>query len=95
MSDGIIEHLRQAKHLSVVEIIDLDWSKPSWESPNLLKKRKAWEAGLIDVLKNSSSKDRKFLRWSLTQLKLRHVDHCWVREVMGTEVLEVLPESSP
>ena len=65
------------------------------EDPSFLGRRKAWKAGLIDLLKNSPSKDRKFLRWSLVQADLRPVDNRYVRQVVESEVLEVLPESSP
>jgi len=65
------------------------------EDPELLGKRKAWKAGLTDLLKNSPSKDRKFLRWNFIQINEQPVDGCYVREVAETEELEVSPESSP
>ena len=47
------------------------------------------------MLKNSPSKDRKFLRWNLDQIYLRPIDCCYIREPAETEELEVLPGSSP
>ena len=67
-------------------------SDPLEEEPDLLRKRKTWKAGLIDVLKNSPSKDRKFLRWNLIQVYKQPADDCYVSEVAETEELEVLPE---
>ena len=68
---------------------------PLGEDPESLGKRKAWKAGLIDVLKNSPSEDRKFLRWNLIHVYQKPADGCYVREVAETEELEVFPESSP
>ena len=70
------------------------WIKdPLGGDPELLGKRKAWKAGLIDVLKNSPSKDRKFLRWNLIEVQpLGDYD---IFEVLAeSEELEVLPEPS-
>ena len=57
-------------------------------------RREACKAGFVDVLKNSPSKDRKFLRWKLTQFYKRPVDDRYIHEVIEVEELEVLPESS-
>ena len=88
--DNIINHLRQARNLSVVEI-RLTGHR---EDPRFLEEREVWKAGLIDVLKNSPSKDRKFLRWNLVQIYRRLADNRLIHEVVEAEVLEVLPESS-
>jgi len=61
----VLKHLRQAKHLAVVEV-DLieDHCGPFKDPPDVLEeKRNAWKRGFIDVLKDSPSKDRKFFRW--------------------------------
>jgi len=61
--------------------------------PELLREWKAWKAGLIDVLKNGPSKDRKFLRWVLIRVYVPSVGDPLVREVLEGGELEVLPES--
>ena len=68
---------------------------PLGNDPELLGKWKTWKAGLIDVLKNSPSKDRKFLRWNLIQVYKDPINDCHVSEVAESGELEVLPESSP
>ena len=68
------------------------------EDTDSLRKRKAWKAGLIDVLKNSPSKDRKSLRWNLTKVYLQPADGRYgrhIREVAETKESEVLHVSSP
>jgi len=90
-----VKPLRQAKHLSVVETRLYENKGPLGENPELLGKRKAWKAGLIDVLKNSPSEDRKFLIWNLIQVYQQPTDGCYVNEAAETEELEVFPEPSP
>ena len=87
-----MEYLRQAKHLSVVEIRFFGRRDGHYSQlPDSL--RKAWKSGLIDVLKSSPSKDRKFLRWMVFRTYLQPVDKYWAREVVEAEELEVFPES--
>ena len=62
--------------------------------PDSLEKWKVLKAGLIDVLKNSSSKERKFLRCNVTRMYPELPDLRCVRAVVKAEELEVLPESS-
>ena len=64
------------------------------DGPALVEKLKAWKAGLIDVLKTSPSKNRKFLRWNVVRIHQQPVGGCCIREVTETEESEVLPESS-
>ena len=70
------------------------WSKdPLEENLESVGKQKAWKAGLITVLKNSPSNDRKFL--SFVQVYRKPIDGWCIYEVAETEELEVLPGSSP
>jgi len=64
------------------------------DDPSFLEGAEVWKAGLIDVLKSSPSKHRKFLRWNLVRTYMRLVDNRIIHEVVETEELEVLPESS-
>ena len=86
--NDVITHLRQAKHLSVVEIY-LAGSMAD------LGEKKAWKAGLIDVLKNSPSKHRKFLRWNVVKFYVGPRRRHGCQSVLETEELEVFPESPP
>jgi len=81
-------------HLSVVEIHLIEGKGGFLEDLDFLEKRKAFKSDLIDVLKNSPSKDRKLLRWHLTQVHLEPATYCYTREVVEDEEFEVLPESS-
>lgn len=60
----------------------------------MLGKWKVLKAGLIDVLKNSSSEDRKFLRCDVVQIYPEFASRRCVRKVVEAGELEVLPESS-
>lgn len=56
----------------------------------------AWKTGLIDVLKNSPSKDRKFLKWDIVRLWLQPFDNDgYTRTVVEAGEMEVLPEPPP
>jgi hypothetical protein len=85
------------KRLAVVEL-DFDTHTPI---PNIVKREvrrdkqekhlKEWTKLLIPVLNDSSSKDRKFLRWKLSEIQRISI---W--RVMGaveSGKLEVLPET--
>jgi len=52
---------------------------------------KGWKVSFIDVLKNSPSKNRKFLRW--TVIRWQRIDYNYLREVVEAGELEVLPQS--
>ena len=55
---------------------------------------KLWKAHLIQVLKDSPSKERKFLRWKISESQMPYgVSECTVVVVENGE-LEVLPETS-
>jgi len=53
---------------------------------------KGWKASFIDVLKNSPSKNRKFLRWTVTCWEC--INNQFVRKVVEAGELEVLAEPS-
>ena len=64
--EEVFKSLRQAEHLAAVEIRlyeNQDSRTPLcvWE-----ERRRVWKRGLIEILKNSPSKERKFLRWTVT-----------------------------
>jgi len=90
----LVKPLRRAKNLSVVEV-DLAELDRFSRSPDVLAQLEAWKTGIVDVLKNSPSKDRKFLRWNVAQIGQALSDDCYVRRVVEAEVLEVLAEPSP
>ena len=70
------------------------WSEdPLEENLESVWIREAWKAGLIDVLENSPSRDRKFL--SFVQVCRKPIDGWCVCGVAETEELEMLPGSSP
>jgi len=78
-----------------VEINLVENGGPPGGDPDLLGKWKVMKEGLIDVLKNSSSKDRKLLRSNVTQTYQTAFDRRYVYFVVEDEELEVLPELSP
>jgi len=89
-SDEVVEYLRQAKHLSVVEIHLIEHKDGYFaQPPNLLERRAAWKKGLVDVLKKSPSRDRKVLRWKVAKIYWQPLDRCLAREVVEAEELEV------
>ena len=59
--------------------------------PGSLAKLETWKSRLVDVLKDSPSKDRKFLRWNTPQVDY---DVSYAGEIALAGELEVLPESS-
>jgi len=92
-SNRVFQHLRRAKHLSVVEIDLVEEQEDLPRGPQYLlgDTRKAWMRGLLDVLKDSPSKDRKFLRWKVIGTWSVY-DHPRIR-VLESGELEVLPET--
>lgn len=82
------------KHLSVVEV-DLEEERDRkplggfWE-----KGREIWKGELIGLLKDSPSTDRKFLRWKVVQSYRNPHGVGRGYDVVETEELEVLPETS-
>ena len=85
-SDDVVKCLRQAKHLSVVEIHLQEGSLHGLWDPH--QQRKARKEALIEVLKKSPSKDRKFLRWEVIETSFPD------RRVVEAEELEVSSEPS-
>lgn len=89
-----IKQLRQLKHLSVVEVDleeerDLKPPRGVWE-----KAREIWKGELISLLKDSPSTDRKFLRWKVVRSYRNPHGAGRGYDVVETEELEVLPETS-
>ena len=92
------ERLPSLRHLAAVEIVlrSLYFSRPVDDTTfdagkeKLKKGLTIWKAHLIQILKDSPSEERKFLRWKL-------VESLWFLGkdivVMAGE-LEVLPETS-
>ena len=93
----LAENLRSLKHLAVVELdcnirISFPWGvKPE----EVREKRKAltekWTRLLIPILKDSPSKERKFLKWKFYELHWRRIRWSLVSARKG--MLEVLPET--
>ena len=86
----LVKDLQQAKNLSVVEIHLSDSQSNSERLPDTLAELETWKTCLIDVLKSSPSKERKFLRWNVAQRVLRSADVPYVWEVLRAGELEVL-----
>jgi hypothetical protein len=91
-----IECLRQLKYLTVVDV-DLEEEK-DYEPPDAAgweNARKIWKRKLIDLLRDSPSTERKFLRWKISQSYPR-ADGGRGRayDVVESEELEVLLETS-
>jgi hypothetical protein len=64
-NDHFFSQLRQFEHLAVVEVdfIEHRGFTHSRHKGVLEDLRDAWNRGFIEVLKNSRSRDRKFVRW--------------------------------
>jgi hypothetical protein len=96
------EHLRSLKHLAVVDIdfiIVLPYPKNSteWEldMAQTETELEAWRRQLIKVLKDSSSKERKFLRWKVYAYDSQRCHSISGGSRVAVEgELEVLPETS-
>jgi len=91
---GLIKDLRRLKHLAVVDV-ELDERRdcrPA-DAADRERERKAWKRELVNLLKDSPSTERKFLKWTVTKSHLRTV-FGWAYEVVESEELEVLPETS-
>jgi len=85
------------KHLAVVEVnleegIDHEPPQGGWEGA-----RRIWKRDLVSLLKDSPSTDRKFLRWKVVKSYRRTNGPGRGRayDVVESEELEVLPETSP
>jgi len=80
------KHLRRAEHLSVVEFDLVESQEKRSDQPQdvLEEKMNVWKRGFADVLKDSPSKDRKFLRWRIV----------YTNDIMENGELEVFPRTS-
>ena len=90
----LVRYLQQAKDLAVVEIHLSGPGLRSRQPPDELARLEAWKPRFIDVLKNSPSKNRKFLRWNLVRLTMQPGDPRYMWEVLEAGELEVLPGPS-
>jgi len=89
-----VEHLQQLKYLAVVNV-DLSERKDGELAGAVLREaREIWKKKLVDLLKDSPSVDRKFLRWKVVQTYRRPDSFYQAYDVVETEELEVLPETS-
>ena len=100
----LVEHLRILRHLAVV---DLDLSTPPFypdetdttaESEHYRGRVEAdlnaWKAYMIEVLKDSHSNERKFLRWKVYKIPRRNDIPRGLQVIAEEGVLEVFPETS-
>jgi len=92
------EHLRRAVHLAVVDIDLIEYlDSPFGSPPEVVEDRvDDWKRGFIDVLKNSSSKDRKFLRWRIVHTSVYRRPDSPMKgyDIVASGELEVFPETS-
>lgn len=88
-----LETLRQLKHLAVVDA-DFDQGSEPHDS-NWEEMRASWKRELLGLLKDSSSTDRKVLRWKVVQRRpLAHgAENSY--DVVENEEFEVSRETSP
>jgi len=78
--------------------VDIDFSTPrySHKTPShqesIVRDLEAWKRYLVEVLRDSPSKERKFLRWRVRE----HWNHGFIWYTIDVEEgeLEVLPETS-
>jgi len=89
---GLVRELRRLKHLAVVDV-ELEEAKDreSTDESGPEKGRKAWKRELINLLKDSPSTERKFLRWKIVQIFIRADGRSRGQEVVVNEELEVFP----
>ena len=97
-----VQYLRALKHLAVV---NLDFTispfypdEASTVGSKLYKVQaerdlEIWKTHLVEVLKDSPSKERKFLRWRISKGQRHHDFPGGVQVVMGEGKLEVIPET--
>lgn len=98
-----LEHLRALRHLAVV---DLDFiTSPFYPDETGTAKSElyrvraetdlgVWKAYLIEVLKDSPSNERKFLRWKVYKSLRHHGIPRGIQVVVEEGGLEVFPETS-
>jgi hypothetical protein len=82
---------RKLKHLAVIDIdLAQETDHPAgWESTRATYKRE-----LVRILKDSPSRERKFLRWKVVQRRARALDDDRPYDVVEKEELEVCQETS-
>ena len=87
--------MRSLKQLAVVEIVlvALYFFQPDDAGKERLKKGLViWRGHLVQILKDSPSEERKFLRWKLVETPLWSLDD--LEDIVIAGELEVFPETS-
>ena len=94
-----VEHLRALNHLAVVGLDftihpdEAGTARSEFYKARAKKDLEVWKTYLVEVLKNSPSKERKFLRWRVYKGHRRRGTPREVQVVVEGE-LEVFPETS-
>ena len=89
-----IKELRRLKHLAVVDVeLEIAIHRETFDEMD--KGEKMWRRELISLLKDSPSREHKFLRLKFAQSYQRTDGHGWAYVVVtsANEELEVLPET--
>jgi len=98
-----VEHLRALKRLAVVDLDfvtspfyldEFDAGLSELYGALAVKDLGRWKAFLVEVLKDSPSKERKFLRWKVYKGKRHRGFPREVQMVVDEGELEVFPETS-
>jgi len=91
------------KHLAVAELdfttspfhaVGPDTAKSDHYKAQVEMDLKAWKACLVEILKDSPSKERKFLRWKVYKSQRHHGISRGAQVVVEEGELEVFPETS-
>ncbi|KAF9782909.1 hypothetical protein BJ322DRAFT_180839 [Thelephora terrestris] len=88
------EQFKLFRKLKYLAVIDIDLAQENdhpadWESTRVIYKRE-----LVRILKDSPSRERKFLRWKVVQRRTRALDDDRPYDVVEKEELEVCQETS-
>ena len=97
-----VGHLRSLKCLAVVEFDfitllfpdEIGTAKGDLRRVQTETYLKLWKAHLVQVLKDSPSKERKFLRWKISERQMPYGVSEYTVIVVENGELEVLPETS-
>jgi len=87
-----IKELRQLKYLTGVDVeFKEERDREPGDAADREKGRKMWKRELVNLLKDSPSPERKFLRWKIIQSRFpTNGGYGWSHEVVENEGLEVL-----
>jgi len=98
-----VERLRALRHLAVVELDfitspfhpdETGTAKSDLYRTQVEMDLKAWKACVVEILKDSPSKERKFLRWKVYKSQRPHGIPRGIHVVVEEGELEVFPETS-